>query len=148
MMSVIHSLNDKRREKQVDYELKVLKELSLRKIKEKVVSHYSLLFQSGVLHRSVVEDGCVDFAIESYLLGAQYSRFAYYGETYERVEERSKKEVREITHALFDYLLSWGKATEDDVVNDSIFLLSESFVQKWWTEGFQIGEKRRKLKLR
>lgn len=146
-MNVIHSLNDKRRKKQVDYELKVLKELSLNKIKEKVIAHFSFLFQSGALYKSVVEDGCIDYAIESYLLGAKYSRFGYLGESLEKVKRRSQEEKEEIIHSLFDYLLCWGKATSDDLVNESIFILSEQFVHSWWTEGYTIGKKRRKLKL-
>lgn len=146
-MNVIHSLNEKRREKQVNYELKLLKELSLPKIKEKIVNHFSFLFQSGTLCKSVVEDGCVDYAIEAFLLGAKYSRFGYYGESVERVKIRSKEEKLEIIHSLFDYLLCWGKATNDHMVDESIFMLSEHFIHSWWIEGYSVGKKRHKLKL-
>ncbi|UTW70800.1 DUF2521 family protein [Anaerobacillus sp. HL2] len=36
------------------------------------------------------EDACVDFAIDAYLLGAEFSRFGYYGENELSVRRRCR----------------------------------------------------------
>ena len=38
-------------------------------------------FQMQELHRQY-EDYCIELGIESYLLGARYSKFGYYGESF------------------------------------------------------------------
>lgn len=146
-MSVIHTLNEKRREKQMEYELSVLKELSLKRIKETVAKHFLFYFESGAMYKSVVEEGCIDYAIEAYLLGAQYSRFGYYGESIQTVRSRCLQEVKELTHSFYEYLICWGKASNDCTMDESIFFTSEGFIHSWWLEGYEVGEKRHKLRL-
>jgi len=146
-MNVIHTLNEKRREKQMEYELNMLKELSLKRIKDTVSQYFTFYFESGAMYKSVVEEGCIDYAIEAYLLGAQYSRFGYYGESIQSVRARCIQEEKELTHSFYEYLICWAKATNDHSIDESIYLTSEWFIHSWWLEGYEVGEKRHKLRL-
>jgi hypothetical protein len=146
-MTVIHSLSQKRQEKQIKYELNILKELSLQKIKEKIKEHFIFFFQSRILYQAIVEETCIDHTIEAFLLGAHFSRFGFYGESIEMVHARCSKEIDELTRSLYDYIICWGKSTNDDLVDESIHLTCEIFVHFWWREGYRIGKQRHKLKL-
>ena len=59
------------------YERKMLRELSLKHC----VQIFVMPFKCKELHRQY-EDYCIELGIESYLLGARYSKFGYYGESF------------------------------------------------------------------
>ena len=76
-MNVITSFKEKKREKQILYERRMLRDLSLEKLKTKVIEHFSPFYYMYRVFPSVIEEGCIDIAIEAYVLGANYSRFGY-----------------------------------------------------------------------
>ncbi|QPA31093.1 YbaK family protein [Thermaerobacillus caldiproteolyticus] len=145
-MNVITSFKEKKREKQITYERKMLRELSLEKLKKHVHECFDSFYRTYRVFPSVIEDGCVDIAIEAYLLGASYSRFGYYGEPMEMVRRRSEREEKYLIDTLFDFLCFWGNI-DDVFVGESLYYMCEHYISHWWIEGFEKGKKRRRLKL-
>ncbi|MGA9287325.1 MAG: DUF2521 family protein, partial [Anaerobacillus sp.] len=87
---------------------------------------------------------CMDIAIEAYLLGAEYSKFSYHGESMAMVHERCFKLEKALIDALFDYWLYWKTSAGYE---ESLQLTCDVFVSNWWKEGFQKGTMRRRLRL-
>jgi Protein of unknown function (DUF2521) len=145
-MNVITSFKEKKQEKQILYERKMLRELSLEKLKTKVIEHFGPFYHMYRLFPSVIEEGCIDIAIEAYLLGANYSRFGYYGEPAESVRRRCAQEEKYLIGTLFDFLCFWGDI-DDGLASESLYYTCEHYIIYWWTEGFEKGKKRRRLKL-
>lgn len=100
-MNVIVSLQEKQKEKQLKYERKMLRELSLKTLRSNIRD----AFQMQELHRQY-EDYCIELGIESYLLGARYSKFGYYGESFFDVKYRALEEEQQLTETLFQFLTS------------------------------------------
>ncbi|KKI90699.1 hypothetical protein WQ54_19010 [Bacillus sp. SA1-12] len=144
-MNDIISLKQKRHQKELKYEKKMLRELSLSEIKSGIEACFGSF--AGKVKRSIIEDGCIDFAIEAFLLGAKYSRFGYYGESMQSANRRCQSEERQLIDDLFDYFTNWGKMNEKDISFDEIYFACEYFIQSWWKQGFIKGEKRYKLRL-
>jgi hypothetical protein len=147
MNNVIETFKEKKREKQITYERKMLKELSYEALKRKMNEYFDPYFQSGYLFISSFQDGCIDIAIESFLLGARYSRFGYFGETFEMVKNRCQQEEKYLIDALYDYLLHWGQIGDNDFILESLYYTCDRYVSYWWAEGFHKGEKRYRLRL-
>lgn len=146
-MNIITTFTEKKREKQIKYERSVLKDISIKALRERVQQHFgSSRFVSGLLMQSGIEEACFDVAIESYLLGAPFSRFGYYGESVEDVRNRCREEEKHIVDTLYHFLLYWGNG-EEWVLSESLYYLCEEYVSSWWMEGFCKGEKRYKLRL-
>ncbi|TKC14327.1 YbaK family protein [Robertmurraya kyonggiensis] len=146
-MNVVTTFNEKRREKQLKYEKSVLKEISLKNLKERVTQYFgSSDLTSTLLLQAGVEEACYDVAIESYLLGAHFSRFGYYGESAQDVKKRCRKEEKHLADTLYNFLLYWGKGSEA-VYSESLYYLCEQYIESWWMEGFRTGERRHKLRL-
>lgn len=146
-MNVITTFTEKKREKQIKYEKSVLKEISIKALKEKVKQYFgSSRYASGLLIKSGIEEACYDVAIESYLLGAHFSRFGFYGETIEDVRKRCRNEEQHLVDTLYHFFLYWGNG-EEGAMSESLYYLCEQYVSSWWMEGFYKGEKRYKLRL-
>ena len=143
MTNVITTFKEKRQEKQMIYERKMLRELSLERLKATVNDHFGSYFK----FLSAIEDGCIDIAIEAYLLGTKFSRFGYYGESVESIKLRSYYEEKYLADTLYEYLTYWGQVGTNDFVNESLFYSCEYYVSSWWGEGFQKGEKRYRMRL-
>lgn len=146
-MNVITTFKEKRREKQITYERKMLRELSLEGLKKNVTDTFGSFFRVGSMLGSAIEEGCIDVAIEAYLLGAKYSRFAYFGESVEEVRRRCYQYEKNLIDALYEFVCYWGHIGEHGFVNESLYYACEHYVTYWWMEGFNKGEKRHRLKL-
>ncbi|MGN8845587.1 DUF2521 family protein [Niallia sp. HCP3S3_B10] len=145
-MAVITSFDIKKREKQIKYERAVLKEISIKELKEKVARYFgSSNLTSSVLMNEGIEEACYDVAIEAFLLGANYSKFSEYGEDIQAIKNRCKEEDNHLKQTLYHFLLYWG--SEESNKNESLYYLCEQFVDEWWVEGVQKANKRRKLRL-
>ncbi|MDI3410341.1 DUF2521 family protein [Bacillus sonorensis] len=81
-------------------------------------------------------DGCIDFAIEAYLLGAQFGKFGYYGESVQKAMTRSEQEEKQLLHELYEYALSWSEAFNITISHEGLYYACEHFIQTWWKEGF------------
>lgn len=146
-MNVVTTFFEKRREKQIKYEKSVLRDLSIKELKERT----NVFFNDSnfVLNHSVDSsfiETCYDVAIESYLLGAQFSKFGYFGESVEQVRNRSANEEKDLVDTLYHFLLYWGDDGETFYC-DSLYSMCRQFVETWWFEGFVKGERRYKLRL-
>lgn len=146
-MSVITTFIEKQQEKQILFERKILKELSLKQLSENVTPFFSPFFYSNRPFTHSVEDGCIDIAIEAYLLGGSMSRFGYYGEEEQRVRNRCSKEEKFLIDNLYEFLHYWGAARDNSIEMESLYIACEHFVYEWWRTGFDKGEKRYKLRL-
>ncbi|MED3561517.1 YbaK family protein [Bacillus xiapuensis] len=146
-MTVITTFKEKKREKQIKYERSVLRDLSIKTLKERVQQYFgsSRITSSFVMHAGV-EEACYDVALEAFLLGAKYSKFGHYGENIEEVRKRCYKEERHLVDTLFNFLLYWGNE-EEGTMSESLYYLCEQYINVWWLEGYQKGERRHKLRL-
>ena len=146
-MNVITSFVEKRRAKQVKYEKSVLRDISVKTLRERVQHYFgsSRLTQS-LLMNTGIEEACYDVAIEAFLLGANLSRFGYYGEQAQQVKLRCRDEEKHLADTLYNFLLYWGNG-EEGVMSESLYYLCEQYVDSWWIDGFHKGERRIKLKL-
>jgi hypothetical protein len=146
-MNVVTSFKEKKREKEIAYERKILRELSLEQLRKRVYEYFADFYSTHRVFPSSVEDSCIDIAIEAFLLGASYSRFGYYGEPVTMVRHRCAKEEKYLVDTLFDVLCFWGNI-DDALINESLYYACEHYVGSWWIEGFEKGRKRWRLKLR
>lgn len=144
-MTVVTTFIEKQREKRWKFERHLLGELSIKKLKEDVKRHFGPLFPLQYSQSPFLIDPCIDTAIDAYLLGAQYSRFGYFGETSEQVKIRSEREIKEIFYQLFDLLEPWFPY--HGATHESLDIAVEYFVERWWEIGFMEGQKRYKLRL-
>ncbi|UOE55661.1 YbaK family protein [Bacillus sp. CMF12] len=146
-MTVITTFKEKKREKQIKYEKSVLREISIKALKEKVQQFFgSSRFVTGLMMNAGIEEACYDVAIEAYLLGANYSRFGRYGESLDQVRQRCEKEHKHLVDTLYNFFLYWGHGSEA-VMSESLYYMCEQYVNSWWSEGFNKGERRHKLRL-
>ena len=140
-MNVIETLQERQREKQIKYERRMLRELSIDNMKGRFKQYF------GEDHLEIVEDGCIDVAIEAYLLGANYSKFGYYGESQDNVRTRCYQEEKHLIDTLFNFILYWGEAGWSDAYQEGLYHRCEGYVDVWWKDGFTTGEKRYKMRL-
>ena len=86
-MNVITTFAEKKRAKQLKYEKSVLRDISVKVLKERVRQYFgsSRITQSLIMN-SGIEEACYDVGIEAFLLGANMSRFAFHGEEVEVVK--------------------------------------------------------------
>ncbi len=144
-MNVITTFKEKKREKQINYERKMLREISLEKLKESINHNFGTYLRIKTPFVKAIEEGCMDIAIEAYLLGARYSKFGYYGESIESVKTRSYYDEKYLVDTIFEFITYWTNA--EDRVSESLYYTCEHYVDQWWQEGFSKGEKRYRLKL-
>lgn len=145
-VTVIMNFDLKKREKQIKYERSVLKELSVKDLKEKVARYFgSSQLTSSVIMNEGMEEACYDVAIEAFLLGANFSKFSAWGEDIPTIKNRCLEEDKHLKDTLFHFLLYWG--SEESSKNESLYYLCEQFVNAWWLEGFNKAIKRKKLRL-
>ncbi|MED1742181.1 YbaK family protein [Bacillus swezeyi] len=147
MGTVLSFINEKQK-KQVNLEKKLLRELSLEKMVTTAEECFAPLFHYFSKHTDILYDGCIDFAIEAYLLGAEYGKFGYHGESVQKAMVRSEKEEKLLLHELYEYAVSWSEAFNNTIAHELLYDACEHFIQGWWKEGFSQREKRFKLRLK
>lgn len=146
-MNVITTFKEKRRDKQIKYERSVLKELSVKTLKARVQQYFgSSNIASSFIMNSGIEEACYDVALEAYLLGAKFSKFGYYGESLEEARNRCFREEKHLIDTLYNFLLYWGNGSEG-IMSESLYYSCEGYIDVWWREGFDKGQRRHKLRL-
>lgn len=146
-MNVITSFKEKRLAKQIKFERQLLKELSIKKLKNNVDQFFGKCeLTANLLLNAGIEEACYDVAIEAYILGGQFSRFGYYGETIEQIKLRCENEFYHFVETLYNFFLYWG-AENNSVASDQLYDICEQFVDYWWLNGYDNGERHYKLKL-
>ncbi|MFC4620278.1 DUF2521 family protein [Camelliibacillus cellulosilyticus] len=144
-MGSVMSFQEKYRHKQLDFERKALSDLSIPQIEAVVNDYFDTFLEPVAPYRTTITDMCLDYAIESYLLGASYGRFGYYGEPPEMAFTRSLKRSKILTHDLFDFWLFWY--IPENTVYESLFRACEAYLYYWWKEGFENAVRRYRLRL-
>lgn len=145
---MIITFEQKRREKQLVNERILLRELPMEELQKSVIRHiYDIdSAKKFILWKEEgIEDNCFDIAIESYLVGGEYSRFYLHGESIEQTKLRSGEERELLIDTLYNCWLYWDKALKK---TEKAFRACEQFVDEWWEKGYRTGERRYKLRLR
>lgn len=146
-VTVITTFKEKRRDKQIKYERSVLKDLSVKMLKERVQQYFgSTRIASTIVMNTGIEEACYDVALEAYLLGAKFSKFGYYGESIDDVRKRCYREEKHLIDTLYNFLLYWGNG-EEGVMSETLYYSCESYIDVWWREGYEKAQRRRKLRL-
>ncbi|WP_210611382.1 DUF2521 family protein [Priestia flexa] len=138
-----NTFKEKRYEREMKYERKVLRDLSIEELHRKADKTFRPIFQWHVMSEYHVEEYCMDIAIESFLLGARTSKFFTWGETLEQSKLRSVNEEKLLADTLFEVLCS----ASNEVSKDSLYYLCQSYVEEWWNEGYETGIRRHRLRL-
>lgn len=147
-VNVITTFPQKRRERQIRFERSVLRELSIEALKMSV-RHFFGSFESegGSQLVSAIEEGCYDIAIESFLIGIQYSRLGYYGVPWEEIRMRSEKELSSFSQGLSEFIHYWTRGEEEQRIDEKLLESCKLYVENWFQEGFLKGKMKYKLKL-
>lgn len=146
-MTVVHTFEERKREKQLKNERTLLGELSIDALKKSVIVHFSVArIGSYILLDEGAEEACIDVAIEAYLVGGEVSKFSINGEEMEEIKLRCQNELDHFIDTLYHFWLycDYGRGTLTD---DEIFLACKHFVKYWWKEGLEKGVRRHKLRL-
>lgn len=147
-MNLITTFKEKKQQKQVKFEQRIIREISLEKLKNRIQHYFSPYFKSSSIYQVAIEDVCIDFSVESYLLGAAFSKFGYQGESEREVSQRCRVEIKEMIDSLYDYLIYWSQPKGMDHFTEEVLYLScEGFIGECWSDGFEKGLKRYRLKL-
>lgn len=145
MEKVVTDLNERRRKKQWKFERSMLRSLSIEKMRtdanQMLLSH---LF-GDVVSKMYLLDFCLDIGIDAYLLGSEYGKFGYDGETAEQAYLRCKDDVDLFIFQTANQFYVWFTLTEEE--QEQIYEKSKNFIFKWWKEGFIEGEKKYRLRL-
>lgn len=141
-MNVDTTFAEKKRQKQLKFERKLLGDLSLNTMRKSVLSSFGKLR----IPDEGLEEACYDVAIEAYLNGACASRFYKYKESIERVQDRCRHELEHFADTLYHFWLYWDYSREN-LSEADVMKASEAFVFLWWREGYQRGVQRQKLRL-
>ncbi len=147
-MAEVLSFMDVKRQKDFELEKNLLKELSLRQIIQSVKDCLEPLFPFFHDERDIITEGCIDFAIEAYLLGGRFGIFGYYGESMQSISARSAREEEELRMEFFDYLYNWIHEQYTTFDKNTVYAAARKFIKDWWTEGFVQREKQCKLRMR
>ena len=89
---IIEGFEERRRIREVKYERRLLWDLFVENMRVRIREFFGAGSFNGIRVSEVLEEGCFDVAIESYLLGGHYSRFGYYGESEDMVKARCYQE--------------------------------------------------------
>lgn len=141
-MNLITNFREKRRVKQINFEKNLLRELKIMQLRSQLKESFSYFIDAEGQQRKAREDYCLELVVETYLLGARYSRFGYYGEPLENVKRRSEKESDWLTYLFYSSI--FGR--KDDIQVEP-FNQCKSFLNNWWLDGYLKGERRHRLRL-
>ncbi|OAK69042.1 DUF2521 family protein [Lederbergia galactosidilytica] len=144
-MNNVASFSEKRREKQLTYERKLLRNLSIDELRKSVLRHMKTV-GVGIFGEDGLEEACFDIAIEAYLNGGEYSRFILYGETLAMIKERCYEDRSHFINTLYNFWLYWDYG-QKLIEEKPTYEACEIFVNHWWSRGFKEGEQRYKLRL-
>lgn len=145
-MTIVTTFEKRKREKQLTSERKLLRDLSIEKLKKSVLQHFNHVGIWASFIPDGVEEACFDIAIEAFLCGGEYSRFVLYGETFEMIRNRSEEDREKLGDTMYNFWLymDYGHKSIDE---EKAFVACAHFVDEWWMQGYEKGERRYKLRL-
>lgn len=143
-MTVITTFHERQREKRWKFERVVLRKLSLLAVQRSIRQYFQPVLSFEVFTLPYLIDQCLDIAVEAYLLGAEYSRFGYYGEGEESVLKRCNRELMELHEQLEGYFFIWLNDDNERITYEATV---RQFIYHWWKEGFAEGSRGYRLRL-
>jgi hypothetical protein len=144
-VGTVMNFHEKYRHKQIDFERKTLRDISIQQIEANVELYFENFLKPMGEYRQTISDMCMDYGIEAYLFGASFGRIGFYGESTSSVYLRSEQRLKELTDDLFDFWTFWLGG--DDLVFQSLHFSCEAFLYNWWKEGFEKTIKRLRMRL-
>lgn len=145
MINVVTDLSERRRKKQWDFERSMLRALSIEAMRKDINERF---FKSGIEEsagKMYVQDFCIDIGIDAYLLGSEFGKFGYDGETAEEAQARCNEGLNTYIEQTASQFFSWFTLT--DAEQEQNWLDSKEFILNWWKLGFKEGEKKYRLRL-
>ncbi|WP_246421748.1 DUF2521 family protein [Texcoconibacillus texcoconensis] len=144
-MNVITTFGERQRQKQWKFERNILRNLSVQSLRKDVQQQFLRFLPLDQIGQMYVEDYCLDIGVDSYLLGASFSRFGYYGDTAEKTMDRCREQIEEYIDQVKHHLYAWTYGMEVD--EEEFVEAGKAFVRRWWMKGFEEGEKQHRLKM-
>ncbi|ADU28449.1 YbaK family protein [Evansella cellulosilytica] len=144
-MNVVTDLGERRRRKQWKFERSMLRALSIEDMRKDVQEQFFDQLVGQSVGKLYLVDYCLDIGIDAYLLGSEFGRFGYYGETAEQAQHRCIEEINAYIEQTTGQFKSWF--TLDEVETTIQHEKSRAFILRWWNKGFAEGEKKYRLRL-
>ncbi|WP_059105470.1 DUF2521 family protein [Shouchella shacheensis] len=144
-MELIMTLAEKRREKQWKFERTMLRHLSIKEMEAQVRTWIHPLLPFQFQSYPFLIDQCLDVTIDSYLLGTEYGRFGYYGESVQEARGRCDEELTHLSHSLHAMLAGW--LTHSDYASEPLATTCDMMLVTWWERGFEEAQKAYRLRL-
>jgi hypothetical protein len=144
-MNVIFTLGEKRKQKQWKYQRSMLRSLSVNEMKKDIQRRFFAHSIEETVSQLYLQDFCLDIGIDAYLLGAEYARFGYYGESEFAVMQRCAEEISaQIEHTAAQFT-AWMNL--DEAQAEVYKEVATGYIYEWWRKGFDEGKKKYQLKL-
>ncbi|PAD13635.1 hypothetical protein CHH73_20185 [Shouchella clausii] len=144
-MNVITTLTERRREKQWNFEKKMLRHISMKEMEKAIKEWMFPILPFQFQAYPFLIDQCLDMTIDAYLLGTEFGRFGYYGEPAQEVRKRCEEELTDLSHCLCATLTGWSK--EERAPTEALLAASDMLIGTWWEKGFREASKAYKLRL-
>ncbi|WP_158282301.1 DUF2521 family protein [Salipaludibacillus keqinensis] len=144
-MNVIFTLGEKRKEKQWKYQRTMLRSLQISNMKKDVQRRFFAHEVQETVSQLYLQDFCLDVGIDAYLLGAEFARFGYYGESEFMVMQRCAGEIMAQIDQTVAQFSAWLNLDEPQA--DVYKEVATGYIYEWWRQGFDEGKKRYHLRL-
>lgn len=146
-MAELFSFYQLKTKREITLEKKLLRTLSLQRVTAASEKFTKRLFPFADDPAGIMSDGCIDFAIEAFLVGGRYGESSKHGESFDDIKKRSSQEDDELIEELAGCLQSWGSMFRMEQKTSFLYPFAKDFLSMWWQEGFRESEKRHKLRL-
>ncbi len=146
MMGIVMDFQERQRHKQMDFERRVLQDLSLEKIEASIRQRFNDYLAQVPSSAQTARDMCAEYALEAFLLGSSMGRFGFYGEDTENVFQRSMLPFEALHGDFFDFWLFWSAS--DPAAATELEEACDRYLYTWWQEGFEASLRRWRMKLR
>ncbi len=144
-MNVIFTLGERRKEKQWKYQRSMLRTLSINDMKKDVQRRFFAHEDEETVSQLYLQDFCLDIGIDTFLLGAEFARFGYYGETEFMVMQRCTEEIKAQIDQTVAQFTAWLNLDQSQA---NVYKeVATGYIYEWWRRGFDEGKKRYQLRL-
>lgn len=142
-MNRVVSISDKRREKKWDFERKMLRKIDIRKMETNIQDWIKPIMPFHLQAYPFLIDQCMDVVIDAFLLGTEFGKFGFRGESVNHSKGRCHEPLGQLSHDLATTLSTWGNKG----VEESMVLATDMLVGSWWEKGFNESFKAHKMRL-
>ncbi|MFT8872693.1 MAG: DUF2521 family protein [Sporolactobacillus sp.] len=143
-MSVVIDFQAKKSSKQMIFEKRALRDISVKKIELSIDDHFSDLLLAVYPDSSVAKDMAAEYALEAYLCGAAAAPNGLHGDNKAAVRHRCE---RMLERCCDDFYSFWRFWLYDFAVSDTLEQTCRHYLDNWWEEGYDNVLKRLKLRL-